>query len=320
MLRSLVTLLCLAVLHPAHCYPSQVISGVFLSEAENLTYFTAETACATYNASLASLAQVTNAYSHGYEFCKWGWIKEHNIVMLRLTPGEKCGNYSVGILVRECQSQNAESVFCYKNNGNSSWLYTEGNATMVYESASALCAMKGGRIATQEQIETTTNRSVTINSPAWFDRGIGEILPNGTFIVTPCQDTKGNVSAFCYNPQMPDLLLPTDNKVVKIIVIACVLGSIFLVLLIAAAFMKGNQFICCIKDKSTLGPSGSIHSHVPTWNVTSTYRPRVLSLDPIYINTAGTNIVKRPPVIHPDMSKYRTHTYSNMGYDNVGDQ
>ncbi|KAM4722707.1 uncharacterized protein WCC33_008854 [Rhinophrynus dorsalis] len=196
--------------------PNQVISGVFLTSATDLNYENASLACYNlYGANLATLDQVTNAYKNGYEVCKWGWVEEHRIVMPRLQPFQDCGNYSVGILMRDCGTLKSNITFCIRNSGNSSLLYEVNykaeNLTSSFESASFTCALNGDKIPTKEQIENAKTRNITINSTAWFDWGIGFFNKEGTFEVSPCLAYGSQVSAFCYDPQRADLRV-TENK------------------------------------------------------------------------------------------------------------
>ncbi|MEE6524862.1 hypothetical protein FKM82_024554 [Ascaphus truei] len=134
----------------------------------------------------------------------------------------------------------------------------------------------------------------------------------------------GNNNVCCF-PAVPDFLIQRNDKTWKRILIACILGSIFLILLFAAVFMRGNQFVCCPENRRTVKSDvpGGINlppPPVPTWNTTSSFRPLNNLMDPKYVNTSDFVFEKRPPVIHPDMSKYRIHTYSNLGFDTTGDE
>ncbi|KAG8430361.1 hypothetical protein GDO86_017926 [Hymenochirus boettgeri] len=98
--------------------PSSVVSGVFMPNAESLDYISSDEMCLSYNnATMSTLEQAMTAYRNGFETCKWGWVKEKMIVMLRLTPNEKCGNYSVGVLMRPCTNYRPSSVLCISENG-----------------------------------------------------------------------------------------------------------------------------------------------------------------------------------------------------------
>ncbi|XP_053552237.1 uncharacterized protein LOC128643331 [Bombina bombina] len=235
------TFLCFIVVHTAGSSITPTISGVFLAQETLLNYTEAESICTKkYLSSLATLAQVTNAFNHGYESCRWGWVKEHIVIMLRQTPDEDCGRYSLGVLTSECPGLRADSVFCFWSNSTHRGIYTNKSMTS-YENATNICTTNGDIIATQMQIEQTTNRSVTFNSTGWYNWGNGFFDINGTFVASRCEAVGNSSSAYCFNSQLPDVLPQTNNTGWKRILIICLLGSIFVVLLLAAIFMKGKR-------------------------------------------------------------------------------
>ncbi|XP_053305133.1 uncharacterized protein LOC128467501 [Spea bombifrons] len=301
----------------------QVISGVFMTPELDVDYHNATTTCNKYeNSTLASLEQVTNALKHGYELCKWAWIKEQKMVMLRLTPFEGCGNFSLGILTKEDLNRASSYTFCFTKPGALSWVYDafSGNLGSSYEDAGQTCALKGDIIATQEQIESTPTRQVTANRISWYNLGLGFFDINNNFIVSPPVRTQSQGGAFCYNPNLKDNIIQVNDTLWKRITIACVLGSIFVILLIAGIFMKGNQFICCMKDRRTVNVDGlaDVSPPAPKWNATGIYKPMTQRKDSKYISDVA--IEGRPPAIRPEMNVYRSHIYSNRGYSNTGDE
>ncbi|KAM8939152.1 uncharacterized protein RCH25_052706 [Pelodytes ibericus] len=316
-------LLFLLFLKSSHALDSiQVISGVFLASETNLDYQNASTTCArTGNASLANLEQVTKAFKNGFDACKWGWIQEQKIVMLRLSPAAPCGNYSLGILTKDCPGLTSSYTFCIKKNGNSSLLYDTHVQGLItsYDDARLTCTQNGDSMATQEEIQTTLNRNVTLNRDSWYDWGVGSLDTNGKFQVSLCPSTNRIASGFCYNPDLPDNFISVDNTTAKRIAMVCVLASIFIILLIAGFFMKGNQFICCVEDRHSVHPDirSDVISPTPKWNTNGMYKQVTPRKNSKYV-PSDIVIEKRPAVIRPDVN-YKTHMYSNMGYDQTTD-
>ncbi|XP_069824229.1 uncharacterized protein [Dendropsophus ebraccatus] len=283
----------------------------------SVDYDGARTACAVQNSRLATLAEITIAFRKGYEFCKWGWTEEKRIVMLRLTPFEACSDYNVGILIRDCP--NIRAAFCAnKTSGAISEVTIPYSLVSSYENASNTCTDNGLTIATKEQMEKNMT-NITDTGLAWYNWGVGQ-KNNGSFAGDLCDDVLSHASAFCYNPALSDVLISKDNQTWKKIAIGCTIALIFVILLIAAAFMRGNKFICCMGDtQSQPAETPTVPSApVPTWNTTSIYR-RIsqVNKDLVYDNMRYSE--KRPSVIRPDMINYKSH-YSNMGFDTTGEE
>lgn len=289
-----------------------VISGVFMPNNINVDYDGAKAACAMHYSRLATLDEITTAFKKGYEFCKWGWIVEHKLVMLRLTPFEPCAGYSMGILIRDCPL--IKSVICAYGNGSIN-VTSIKNKVPSYENASLTCKDIGS-IATKQQIEDNiTNITNNTNTMAWYNWGVGE-FKNGVFAPSLCYDTLSQASAFCYNPSLADVIINNDQTW-KTIVMACLLSLIFIVLLFAAVFMKGNKFICCMGPRKT-SPQDVIQSPGPTWNNTGIYRRiSVANKGVLYDNLS--NVDKRASPIRPEMNTYKTH-YTNMAFDTIGEE
>ncbi|KAM9302083.1 LOW QUALITY PROTEIN: uncharacterized protein PAF06_015348 [Gastrophryne carolinensis] len=300
------TLLILLVL-----YLVTVTSGVFLPNI-TVDYEGAKTACALQYSRLASLDQVTNAFKNGYEVCKWGWIEEHKIVMLRLTPFLPCSNYNVGILIRDCP--NIYSAFCVDDTGLVRYSAIDRTLVPSFENASLTCANSGWSVANKTQIKANIS-VLPADSSAWYNWGVGQIQ-NGSFVPDVCYDTLSHASAFCYNPDLADTYSGSDSETIKKIIVGSLLALVFVVLLAAAACMRGNRFVCCMEKRQNQ-PPGAITAPVPTWNTTSTYR-RISQANK---GVLYDNIIrdKRPPIIRPEMSHYKTH-YSNFGFDTTGEE
>lgn len=294
--------------------PVQVISGLFMPNNISVDYDGAKTACAMQYSRLATLEDITFAYRMGYEICKWGWIEEKRVVMPRLMPFEGCSGYNVGLLIRDCP--NIRETFCVDSaSGTVFVLPIPTSLVPSYENASIICTNSRYTVATKEQIEKSAS-NIPANRLAWYDWGVGQ-LNNGIFEENSCNDVLSHASAFCYNPALSDVIISNDNRTWKKIAIGCIIAFIFVVLLAAAAFMRGNKFVCCMGDKRTHSPQ-TTQVPVPTWNKTSIYRRMShMNKDTIYDNMV--NVEKRPPVIRPEMSNYRTH-YSNMGFDTIGEE
>ncbi|XP_073397885.1 uncharacterized protein [Dendrobates tinctorius] len=293
--------------------PIQVISGVFMPNNISVDYDGAKVACAAHYSRLATLENITVAFTKGYEFCKWGWIEERRLVMLRLTPFKACSDYNVGILIRDCP--NIRSTFCVNStSGMIQILPIPTSLVPSYENANKTCTGSGLTIATKEEMEENKGL-ITNSSLAWYNWGVGKVS-GGNFEQNSCDDTISQGSAFCYNPALSDVLVTKDNRTWKKIAIGCIIAFIFVVLLLTAAFMRGNKCICCMGEKRTHAPE-TTQAPVPTWNTTSIYR-RIshASKDVIYDNVVKP--AKGLPAIQPDLSFYKTH-YSNMGFDNIGE-
>ncbi|XP_018424688.1 PREDICTED: lymphatic vessel endothelial hyaluronic acid receptor 1-like [Nanorana parkeri] len=316
-----------------------VMSGVFMPSNITGDYFQAKAVCAMHHSRLATMEEITRAYKNGYEYCKWGWIDDHRQVMLRLTPFLPCAGYSMGILIKDCPS--IRSAFCVSGSGS------EENVTVIgvdrvpsYENATRACQDAGLVIASKQQVENDiTNiadpryatqilappifsmKEETISDAAhsghaWYNGGVGEIR-NGKLVSDVCYDTTSQASAFCYNPSLPDFIINNDNKTWKKIVMGCLLALIFIVLLFAAAFMKGNKFMCCMGERKSQPPVVP-QGQMPSWNNTGNYR-RISqgNKGALYDNSA--HVERRPSTIRPGLNLYKTH-YTNMAFDTTGEQ
>ncbi|XP_072278199.1 uncharacterized protein [Pyxicephalus adspersus] len=283
-----------------------VISGVFMPTNISVNYEGAKTACSMQYSRLATMDEITTAFKKGYEFCRWGWIAEHKLVMLRLTPFLNCAGYNVGILIRDCP--NIGSAFCVDGTGSIK-IIPIVNRVASYENASLACSSIGTSIATKEQVEGNAGK-LPNNSPGWYNWGVGEVQ-NGVFVSDVCHDTLSQASAFCYNPSLADVIINKDDSWKKI-VMACLLAMVFVVLLFAAIFMRGNRFICCMGRQRT-HPSDVPQAPMPTWNQTGIYR-RISHANKGVLYDNLTNTQKRPSAIFPEMNIYNTH-YTNMAFD-----
>ncbi|XP_075044398.1 uncharacterized protein LOC142103916 [Mixophyes fleayi] len=288
--------------------PVQVVSGVFMVNNTSLDYDGAKVACESSSSTLATLEQITNAYNHGYKFDKWGWVEERMIVILRGAP-LPCSKNNVATLIKDCT--NVRFTFCAIKTGAVYELPINiSNYSPGYDNASMTCSENGLNIATKEQIEGNI-KNLTNSRPAWYNFGVGQIN-EGTFELNVCDEKSSQASPFCYNSTLPDVLIVNDTKMWKKIAIGCLIALVFVILLTAAIFMRGNRFVCCIGKENT-HPAEVPQPPLPTWNKTSVYRHVGDMNQELWYNTK-ISIKNRPPVIRPDMSIYKTH-YDNVGFE-----
>ncbi|XP_069479500.1 uncharacterized protein [Ambystoma mexicanum] len=319
--------------------PCKVVAGVFQTNTISVNYSSAQEACACYNATIASLEQVSIARNQSYESCSWGWVKEQKIVMPRVKVNAKCGLNLTGVVNQmPCVYLQAESGFCFKGKGLNSTLYMvfppNGSQLLSKTDAKNLCVSLGGNLATTAEM-TEVHLLQNLTGTGWCQEGIVTIGPNSTVEKAPCVNYP-NVAAtvFCYNP-----------KSWKKIVMGCILASIFIVLLTAALCMRGNQFICCLEkahpvNRDLINEVRREAPGAPTWNKTGVYRPVTEMIDPLYCNSGAIIPEPRRPAIRPEMFIYRSHllsglpnpvaaqalphsqshTYDNLGYSTAGDE
>ncbi|XP_068116292.1 uncharacterized protein [Hyperolius riggenbachi] len=295
-----------------------VISGVFMPRNITVDYEGAKAACALQYSRLATLQEITVAYKNGYEYCQWGWTEEKRIAMLRLTPFLPCARHNLGILIRDCP--NIRAAWCAATNDTGT--VTVSGATIPwgqvpsYENATLTCRSQALSLATYEQIQEAG--SALTEGFAWYDSGVGQILNESrsiSFKSHVCNDTASTASAFCYNPSLADHIIVDNTQTVKKIIIACLLASIFVLLLCAAFCMKGNKFICCMEKQQPQSPV--VQAPLPNWNMASIYRRTSQAHREVEYGKVISSEM-RPPAIRPEMSHYRTH-YTNMGYEATGD-
>ncbi|XP_048828080.1 aggrecan core protein [Brienomyrus brachyistius] len=63
-----------------------------------LDFQQAENVCRSLGTTLASLENITAAYNKDMEICRYGWISNGNVTILRRTPHPNCANNLTGIL------------------------------------------------------------------------------------------------------------------------------------------------------------------------------------------------------------------------------
>ncbi|OCT83769.1 hypothetical protein XELAEV_18021908mg [Xenopus laevis] len=198
----------------------------------------------------------------------------------------------------------------------SDWIF---EASIVYqpsyENANLACQEQGGKIATEEDIKLTSNRTVEPNNPAWYDFGVGFINTDGTF--DPCD----SASAFCYDKDRVDVVLQDNAETLKRLIIICILGSIFVILLIAALLMKGNQFICCLEKLPvvTRDDVGCIKYPETQWNLAPSYKVIGGTVTTTNANKLLKGTERRQSYFLPQMSQGSSPFYTNVAYDQSTD-
>ncbi|XP_078540799.1 uncharacterized protein LOC144826333 [Lissotriton helveticus] len=355
------------------CFKRNVVKGVFQVFArDNKTE--GDRVCGTFNATWATWDQVDVANSSGYATCSAGWVANvtkyyfKNLSGLNCTNGTNGNNGTNGTDSTNGTNGNngtestngtdstngtnstvtgSNAFFCFRAALMSSGLYPvfppSASQLLTKTEASSLCVSLHGNLATNEEITNSNRSTIPLGLTAWYQDGIIKQNTSGMMEEVPCVNyPKVNASVFCYNANLKDAVCVDHTW--KNILMGCILASIFAILLIAAACMRGNQFICCL-DKShsgTVGNSnevGRVTARVPTWNTTSIYTPVVDVIDPVYSNSVNILPEPRLPAIRPEMLNYRSHlsyaiprpelpaiptghsrVYDNLGYDASGEQ
>ncbi|CAH2293295.1 CD44 antigen [Pelobates cultripes] len=293
---------------------------VVITTENNLTFTDANTICDSYDkAALASMVQVSTAYLNGLEVCKWGWVREQETVMLRLTPLQQCGNSSVGILIKDCSDMVSQYAFCITQNGTSNVLYDIflGPLSSSYDNASIICLLNGSHIATQAEIETSIHR-LTYNKPAWYNWGVGTLAGNGTFIGQPCQDPTRRASAYCYKSK------PTGKDCTSTLISSIVASSCSSTLF-TGILVNRKKLVSLFKKKkpadttdaaSTSESTTTTQSTTPTYQATSEQKDLeniIASTQYTYTQNKSDAVVeKRGQVVYIEKKVYKSHVYKNQ--------
>ncbi|XP_059829986.1 lymphatic vessel endothelial hyaluronic acid receptor 1a [Hypanus sabinus] len=94
-------------------------AGVFylhLGHGYNLNLTQARSACQLFDTVLATEAQVQQAWSQGFETCRYGWVEEGYPVIPRITPKEPCGKNRTGVVTWKQDHTFLFDAYCFREN------------------------------------------------------------------------------------------------------------------------------------------------------------------------------------------------------------
>nr|XP_033784270.1 uncharacterized protein LOC117352159 isoform X2 [Geotrypetes seraphini] len=298
-----------------------VASGVYQVEDTLVNYRNADGICRRRNATLANLAQVKAAYDNKYQTCKWSWVQNETLVMVRLYSDELCGNFQLGVLqLPPCDNFKETRAICIDRNAknvNLYIIYHPNQTDITHTEASDICLNHGYSIASKAEIES---HWLPQGTKGWCQEGIAQTRNKTTDLL--CVNYMNfTAPVYCYDPQVPDQFRTEykEDTTWRKITMCCILAGIFVILLCAALFMKGNQFKCCHDDKhstsnETVQSNTSYILPTPTWNTTGSYQPMKEVLDPKYHNLYRSSIKNRLPVIQPATLDDKSRGYDNLSY------
>ncbi|XP_078457503.1 uncharacterized protein LOC144722944 isoform X4 [Lampetra planeri] len=97
------------------------VFGVFHVEAvAGMNWFSfedAEAACVSLEASLVTKDQLVNAMKKGhFEACRYGWVKEKEVYLPRVTMHRRCGRNVLGLIQSGFTSGKKYDAFCFDRN------------------------------------------------------------------------------------------------------------------------------------------------------------------------------------------------------------
>ncbi|MGH0126790.1 UNVERIFIED_CONTAM: hypothetical protein FKN15_047287 [Acipenser sinensis] len=78
----------------------------------SLTYSTAEKLCMSINTTLATKEQIQRAFDLSFQTCRYGWIQNHSVVILRQEPYILCAANKTGIIISDMVSQ-LYDAYCF---------------------------------------------------------------------------------------------------------------------------------------------------------------------------------------------------------------
>ncbi|XP_041074899.1 CD44 antigen-like [Polyodon spathula] len=79
----------------------------------SLTYSTAEKLCMSIGTTLATKEQVQRAFDLGFQTCRYGWIQNHSIVILRQEPYTLCAANKTGIIIISDMISQPYDAYCF---------------------------------------------------------------------------------------------------------------------------------------------------------------------------------------------------------------
>ncbi|MBN3315720.1 CD44 protein, partial [Atractosteus spatula] len=97
-------------------------AGVFHIEQRGryfLTYPEAEKLCLSMGTVLASREDVNRAYSKGFETCRYGWIQNISVAIIRQQAHDRCAANSTGVLVLSANLTVRYDAYCYNSSDSS---------------------------------------------------------------------------------------------------------------------------------------------------------------------------------------------------------
>ncbi|XP_038131250.1 CD44 antigen [Cyprinodon tularosa] len=93
--------------------------GVFLAEGagrHSLTFDMAKAVCEQLETIMATREQVEHAYNKSMQTCRYGWISDGSIVILRQTEHENCAKNMTGLIFQAPSTNETFDVYCYDEN------------------------------------------------------------------------------------------------------------------------------------------------------------------------------------------------------------
>ncbi|MGH0140128.1 UNVERIFIED_CONTAM: hypothetical protein FKN15_008862 [Acipenser sinensis] len=79
----------------------------------SLTYSTAEELCMSIGTTLATKEQIQKAFDLGFQTCRYGWIKNHSLVILRQEPYILCAANKTGIIIISDMISQPYDAYCF---------------------------------------------------------------------------------------------------------------------------------------------------------------------------------------------------------------
>ncbi|XP_030055317.1 aggrecan core protein [Microcaecilia unicolor] len=155
-----------------------VVSGVFQVTDVNVSYANAQETCGCYNATLATEDQLETALAKKFQTCKWGWIQEKQLVMVRAVDDAACAQNSTGIVKKHIE---AERVFCYKHNAVKGIFQVTiaEKYSLMLEDGDKVCEGLNSTFATEAQLTNAFNAGYETCRTGWVKEG-KNLLPRYT--------------------------------------------------------------------------------------------------------------------------------------------